>query len=1123
MPGCHGAACAMALAHIASERDGLMVVVTADSPSAVRLEQEIRSIAPALPVLHFPDWETLPFDTFSPHQDIVSERLSTLVTLQQPQHGILLLAAPTLLLKTAPKQFVNLHSLVVKNGDKKDIPEFRRQLEQSGYRCVAEVLEHGEFAVRGALIDLFPMGSHEPYRLDFFDNEVESIRLFDPETQISGASLNEIRLLPAHEFPWNDEGIATFRQAFRARFEATLHAESVYGQISKGHLPAGIEYYLPLFFNQLSTLFDYLAPDTLIVTLGDIQKSVQHFWKDLNERYQERRVDSFRPLVAPHELYLKEDEFFASLKNYPRLVSEADNALLATQALPDVKIDTRSAVPFAALHAYSLATTGRLLIAVESPGRREVLLPLFRQSGLEPQLFDSWHEAMQSTAKVGLTIAPLETGFISQDGQFTLVTEPDLFGSQMVQQRRRRSKVTDPDAVIRDLSELRIGDPVVHIDHGVGRYLGLQTLEAANVKAEYLVLEYSGNDKLYVPVQSLHLIGRYLGAAANSAPWHKLGTEQWSKARQKAAEKIRDVAAELLDLHARRESSKAERGKFEELEYQRFATGFAFEETPDQEAAIKAVLNDLKQEKPMDRLVCGDVGFGKTEVAMRAAFAAIQSGWQVAVLVPTTLLAQQHYNNFVDRFADWPVNIEVLSRFKSDKEQKHAINQIAEGKLDIVIGTHKLIQSDIKFARLGLLIVDEEHRFGVRQKEQIKHMRANVHLLTLTATPIPRTLNMALSGIRDLSLITTPPAKRLSIKTFVREKTEALIKEAVSRETMRGGQVYFLHNDVDSIEVATEKLQELLPDIRFAFAHGQMRERELERIMRDFYHQRFQVLVCSTIIETGIDVPSANTIIIDRADKFGLAQLHQLRGRVGRSHHQAYAYLLTPPSNLLTGDAQKRLEAIEAFDDLGAGFLLASQDLEIRGAGALLGEDQSGQIEGIGLSLYMELLEGAVKALREGREPTLQQSLSEKTEIESGLPALLPEDYVLDVGMRLSLYKRIASAKTSDTLDDLRSEIADRFGMMPNAAVHLFELAAIRLEASELGMKRIDINAAGARVEFTLNAKIDPMRLIQLVQHQSQIYKFEGPQHLRVKKDLSKTEGRIPFLRSLVATLRGGQ
>ncbi|QGX38241.1 transcription-repair coupling factor [Permianibacter aggregans] len=1119
MPTCHGAAQALALAHLARQRGRMLVAVTADSPSAMRLEQELKTLAPDVPIRHFPDWETLPYDTFSPHQDIVSERLSTLVELQQPQQGILLLAAPALLMRVTPKSFVNLHSLLVKVGDRMDLPELRRKLEQSGYRCVAEVMEHGEFAVRGALVDLFPMGSEQPFRLDFFDDEIESIRVFDVDSQLSRDSLNEIRLLPAHEFPWNDDGITAFRQAFRARFDALLHPESIYGQISKGYLPAGIEYYLPLFFPSLATLFDYLPSDSLFVTLGNLQPAVEHFWRDLQERYEERRVDTFRPLVAPGELYLKEEELFATLKNYERLSSEQTSDVALSQPLPNLNIDTRASVPFSALQSFSLQHQGRLVIAVDSAGRREVLLPLFKQSGLEPELFDDWQSAIDSKAKLALTVAPVERGFISSDGMLALVTEADLFGAQMVQQRRRRAKVTDPDAVIRDLSELRIGDPVVHIEHGVGRYQGLQIIDAAGVQAEYLVLEYSGNDKLYVPVQSLHLIGRYLGAAADAAPWHKLGTEQWSKARQKAAEKIRDVAVELLDLHARRAASEGLKGEIDELEYQRFAAGFAFEETPDQEASIKAVLNDLKQKRPMDRLVCGDVGFGKTEVAMRAAFAAVQNGWQVAVLVPTTLLAQQHYNNFTDRFADWPIRIELLSRFKTDKEQKVAIEAMAEGKADIVIGTHKLIQGDIRFAKLGLLIVDEEHRFGVRQKEQIKALAANVHLLTLTATPIPRTLNMALSGIRDLSLITTPPARRLSIKTFVRERNDALIKEAILRETMRGGQAYFLHNDVDSIEVTTSKLQDLLPDVRFGFAHGQMRERELERIMRDFYHQRFQVLVCTTIVETGIDIPTANTMIIDRADKFGLAQLHQLRGRVGRSHHQAYAYLLTPPPALLTPDAQKRLEAIETFDDLGAGFLLASQDLEIRGAGELLGEDQSGQIEGIGLSLYMELLDNAVQALKDGKEPTLPQALGAKTEIECGLPALLPDDYVTDIGMRLSLYKRIASAKTPEALEDLQSEIVDRFGVLPTASGNLFKLAAIRLDASKLGLKRIEISAAGGRVEFSSDTQVDPMRLIELVQKQPQLYRFEGPQHIRVRKDLSKPEDRLPFLQALIQTL----
>ena len=1121
LPASHGAALPLCLRTLA-EQPGLLVVVTADSPSAARLERELGVVAPTLPVLHFPDWETLPFDTFSPHQDIVSERLQTLVQLPQQTHGMLLLSVSTLLLKVAPSSFVNLNSLIVKVGDRLDLPALRRRLEQSGYRCVAEVMEHGEFAVRGALLDLYPMGSKQPYRLDFFDDEIETIRLFDPETQLSGAKLTEIRLLPAHEFPWNEDSIAKFRQAFRARFDSALHPESVYGQISKGFLPNGIEYYLPLFFDKLATLFDYFPPGTRLVTLGDLNHAAHHFWQELNERYSERRVDLLRPLVTPPELYLREDELFGTLKNFARFTDRDPNAApeapLST-SLPDVRIDTRATVPMQSLHSFSLSFTGRIVLCAESAGRREVLLPLLKQSNLEPVLCDSWQDALASRDGLVLTVAALENGFVAADQSLAIITEPDLFGAQLVQQRRRRRRVTDPDAVIRNLAELRIGDPVVHIDHGVGRYQGLQTLNAGGVQAEYLVLHYQGNDKLYVPVQALHLIGRYLGAAAAAAPWHKLGSEQWGKARQRAADKIRDVAAELLDLHAKRAASEGESGNVDMNEYQRFCAGFAFEETPDQESAINAVLADLQRGRPMDRLVCGDVGFGKTEVAMRAAFAAIQSGWQVAILVPTTLLAQQHYNSFCDRFADWPVRIDMLSRFRTDKDQKKALEQMAEGKIDIIVGTHKLLQPDIKFQRLGLLIVDEEHRFGVRQKEQIKALRADVHMLTLTATPIPRTLNMALSGIRDLSLITTPPAKRLSIKTFVRERTDALLKEAIQRETLRGGQVYFLHNEVESIEQATEKLQTLLPDVRFAYAHGQMRERELERIMRDFYHQRFHVLVCSTIVETGIDVPSANTILIERADKFGLAQLHQLRGRVGRSHHQAYAYLLTPPQNLLTQDAQKRLEAIAAFDDLGAGFLLASQDLEIRGAGEMLGEDQSGQIEGIGLSLYMELLEEAVKALKSGREPTLQHILSQRTEIDAGLPALLPDDYVTDIGTRLSLYKRIAGCASDGDIDDMQSEIIDRFGSLPAPGQNLFGLSRIRLQSSQLGLRRIDVSAGGARVEFSDATKVDPMHLIQLIQRQSRKFRFDGPQALRVSADLADTSIRLAFLRDLLSTL----
>ncbi len=1125
LPGLHGSSLPLALTRLAADGKGPLLVICADSPHCARLERELGVFASDAPVLQFPDWETLPFDTFSPHQDIVSERLLVLNRLPAMQRGILLVSLSSLLLRLAPPEFVAINSLVLKTGEIRSLTDMRRQLEQAGYRCVAEVMEHGEFAVRGAILDLFPMGSTQPYRLDFFDDELDTIRSFDPDTQISGDKLDAITLLPAHEYPWNDQAISKFRQAFRARFEAALQPDSVYAMVSKGLAPAGIECYLPLFFDQLASLFIYLPADTRLVTLGDLPHAANQFWKDLRERHEERSVDPLRPLVAPQELYLREDEVFAALNNWPRYTdSEAlqtDSSVLA-RALPDVRLDTRASVPLASLHAFSLDFDGKIIVSAESAGRREVLLPLLRQSGIEPELCESWQDALASKKHFCLTTAPLETGFISSDGALALITEPDLFGAQLVQQRRRRKRVTDPDAVIRNLAELRVGDPVVHVDHGVGRYQGLQTLSAAGVEAEYLVLLYNGGDKLYVPVQSLHLIGRYMGAAADSAPWHKLGSEAWGKARQKAAEKIRDVAAELLEIQARRAANKGIAANFDHAEYQRFAAGFPFEETPDQEATIASVLRDMCRDKPMDRLVCGDVGFGKTEVAMRAAFAAVQTGWQVLVLVPTTLLAQQHYNSFCDRFADWPVRIELLSRFRSEKEQKKAIDQLAEGKIDILVGTHKLLSPDLKTARLGLLIVDEEHRFGVRQKEQIKALCHNVHMLTLTATPIPRTLNMALSGIRDLSLITTPPAKRLAIKTFVREKSDALIKEACQRELLRGGQVYYLHNDVESIERAAEHLQTLLPDARVAVAHGQMRERELERIMRDFYHQRFHILVCSTIVETGIDVPTANTIIMDRADKLGLAQLHQLRGRVGRSHHQAYAYLMTPPKNLLTSDAEKRLEAIAAFDDLGAGFLLASQDLEIRGAGELLGEEQSGQIEGIGLSLYLELLESTVKAMKEGREPTLQYVNSQRTEIEAGLPALLPDIYVHDIATRLSLYKRITSAADDEALDDLQAEIVDRFGALPDAGKNLFALAHVRLAATELGLKRIDLTGTGARVEFHSHTPIEPLHLIQLVQKQPKRFRFEGPQHIRISQPLPDAELRLPFLHQILRDLGAG-
>ncbi|MDU8925126.1 transcription-repair coupling factor [Pasteurellaceae bacterium LIM206] len=1117
----------LAIEEIAARHNGLTVVVTGDSKSAVRLERVLREHCPH-EVCIFPDWETLPYDAFSPHQEIISARLSALFHLQQARHGIFLLPVTTLLQRLCPPQYLQHNVLLIKKGDRLVIDNVRLRLENAGYRAVEQVLEHGEFAVRGSLLDLFPMGSAVPFRLDFFDDEIDSIRTFDVDTQRSLQAMDSINLLPAHEFPTDDKGIEFFRAKFRETFgEIRRDPEHIYQQVSKGTLVSGIEYWQPLFFEQMATLFDYLPSDTLFVDMEHNQAQAERFYQDAEQRFDSRRVDPMRPLLPPSALWLRVDEVNRRLKNYPRITLKAEQVRtsarqqnLAVTALPELTIQPQQKEPLQLLRQFMEKFKGHIVFSVETEGRRETLLELLAPIKLKPKQIKNLAEAEKQ--HVSLQISALDNGFIiePENGEpLAIICETELLGERVQQRRQDKRKAVNPDTLIRNLAELKAGQAVVHLDHGVGRYGGLVTLENGGVKAEYLLLIYANEAKLYVPVSNLHLISRYVGGSDETAPLHRLGSDSWAKARRKAAEKIRDVAAELLDVYAQREAQKGFAFKYDHEELQQFAATFPFEETVDQEMAINAVISDMCQAKAMDRLVCGDVGFGKTEVAMRAAFLAVLNHKQVAVLVPTTLLAQQHYENFRDRFANLPVNVEMVSRFRTPKEQKKILEQVADGKVDILIGTHKLLQSDVKFGDLGLLIIDEEHRFGVRQKEKIKQLRANIDILTLTATPIPRTLNMAMNGIRDLSIISTPPARRLTIKTFVRQTEDGLIREAVLREILRGGQVYYLHNDVATIEQCAEKLGALVPEARVIIGHGQMRERELERVMSDFYHQRFNVLVCSTIIETGIDVPTANTIIIERADHFGLAQLHQLRGRVGRSHHQAYAYLLTPPPKLMTKDAVKRLEALESLDNLGAGFILATHDLEIRGAGELLGSEQSGQIESIGFSLYMELLEGAVKAMREGREPSLDELTQQQVEIDLRMPALLPEDYLGDVNMRLSFYKRIAGAENKQALDELKVELIDRFGLLPTATRNLLQIAELRLQAKPLQIIRIDGTPHGGFIEFTPTAEVDPMKFLQLIQQQPAVFRFDGPTKFRFTCDLSDTQKRLSFIFDLVNSL----
>ena len=1121
-----------ALAQAAKHHQGLILVITAGTQSALQLELEIPFYAGTdTQILTFPDWETLPYDSFSPHQDIISQRLATLNRLPTVTRGVLVVPVSTLMHRLAPPSFMAGQTLLLDIGQTFEIGKVRKQLEQAGYRAVDTVLDHGEYAVRGAIMDLFPMGSQVPYRIELFDDEIDTLRSFDPETQRSIEKVQQVRLLPAKEFPLNDAAIGHFKDRFKQEFDADPRSCPVYQDINDGIASAGIEYYLPLFFDETSTLFDFLPDNTLVVTPDNLQESAEHFWADCNNRYEDLRYDRQRPLLAPPSLFLASDELHRTLKQFPRINLRSSvpddkdhHSELPLQSPPKLPINAKANNPLMQVEAYCMTATEdrrRLLFVAESAGRRDTLMDLLKRIRVTPKPVEHWSGFLAATDEpVMMTVAPLSDGLVLNEPSISVITESQLFGSRVMQRRRRKRGDDNAENVIRNLTELNTNDPVVHIDHGVGRYKGLQTLEFDGQSQEFLTLEYANAAKLYVPVSSLHLIGRYSGASDALAPLHRLGTEQWSKEKRKAAEQIHDTAAELLNIYARRAAKPGHAFAINRHEYEAFCEGFPFEETPDQQAAIDAVVADMTSDRPTDRLVCGDVGFGKTEVAMRAAFVAVQAGKQVAILVPTTLLAQQHFDTFKDRFSDWPVEVEVLSRFRSGKEQTKALSLIADGKIDVVVGTHKLLQESVVFKNLGLIIVDEEHRFGVRHKERLKEMRADVDMLTLTATPIPRTLNMAMSGVRDMSIIATPPAKRLSIKTFVREENKPVMKEAILRELLRGGQVYFLHNEVKSIERRAEEIQKLVPEARVIVAHGQMRERELEQVMSDFYHKRYNVLMCTTIIETGIDVPSANTIIIDRADKFGLAQLHQLRGRVGRSHHQAYAYLLTPNPKAITADARKRLEAIAEAHDLGAGFTLASHDLEIRGAGELLGEEQSGNMNSIGFSLYMELLEEAVKSIKEGKTPNLDKPFKQGTEINLRIPALITEDYVRDVHIRLITYKRIANAKDDDQLDELRVELVDRFGSLPESTKNLFRLTKIKLLAQTMGLSKIDAGPAGGRVEFGPDTRVHPLTIVKMVQIQPQFYKLDGADKLKFAIETETAEQRLDMIEELLEKLK---
>jgi len=1149
-----GSADALLLARLAGRERGegrLTAIVTADATDAQRLIDELAFFDPELRSCLFPDWETLPYDQFSPHQDLISERLATLWRIAQREADVVVVPATTALYRLAPPGFLAGYTFHFQVKQKLDEARLKAQLTLAGYNHVTQVVSPGEYAVRGGLIDLFPMGSSVPYRVDLFDDEVDSIRTFDPDSQRSLYPVPQVRLLPGREFPMDDEARARFRSRWRELLEGDPTKSRIYKDMGNGVATAGIEYYLPLFFEQTATVFDYLGAQATTVLHGDLEPAFQRFWEDTRDRYRLLQGDPERPVLPPEALFLSPEQFYTRANEHAQLALKAvipgltrdpsrqepasldaadglrvkpamteETSLYAEfETLPEMAVVRGAEEPLDKFKRFAAGSSARVLVLAESIGRRESLLDFLRASHVVPPAFDSLAEFQASDEKLGIATAALTTGFLWVEEDIAFVTETELFAAGPTTRRRRKQEqVSDVEALIKDLSELNLGDPVVHSQHGIGRYKGLVNLDLGQGNTEFLHLEYADKATLYVPVSQLHLISRYTGVSADEAPLHKLGSGQWEKARRKAAQQVRDTAAELLNIYARRAARQGHAFRFTPQDYEAFATDFGFEETADQNAAIHAVIQDMISPQPMDRLVCGDVGFGKTEVALRAAFVAVSGGKQVSFLAPTTLLAEQHYQTLVDRFSKWPVKVAEMSRFRSTKEIAAATKGLADGSVDIVVGTHKLLSQSLKFKDLGLLIIDEEHRFGVRHKEAIKAMRAEVDVLTLTATPIPRTLGMALEGLRDLSVIATAPQRRLAIKTFVRNEGSGVIREAVLRELKRGGQVYFLHNEVETIQNRREQLGKLLPEARIAVAHGQMPERELERVMRDFIAQRFNVLLCSTIIETGIDVPTANTIVMARADKFGLAQLHQLRGRVGRSHHQAYAYLLVPDTESLTKQAAQRLEAIQQMEELGSGFYLAMHDLEIRGAGEVLGENQSGNMLEVGFQLYNEMLSEAVRSLKAGQEPDLLAPLSVTTEINLHAPALLPDDYCGDVHLRLSFYKKLATAKTVEQIDSLLEEIVDRFGKPPPQAQTLIDVHRLRVLARPYGVVKVDAAPGVIHVTFKPNPPIDPMAIIHMVQKNRHI-KLAGNDKLRIEKQLPEAKDRAQMVRDVLRSL----
>ncbi|GAB1233249.1 transcription-repair coupling factor [Ferrigenium sp. UT4] len=1118
-----GSSDALALAQYAPQHAPL-VVIAANALEAQRLVEEIPFFAPALRVHLLPDWETLPYDHFSPHQDLISERLATLHHIRTQAFDIVIVPITTALYPLPPVSYMAAYTFFLKKGEALALDAFRQQMTLAGYTHVQQVLTPGEYCVRGGLIDLFPMGSALPFRIDLFDDEIETIATFDVDTQRTLYPVPEIRLLPAREFPMDEKGQATFRQRFRERFEGDPSRSRIYKDVSKGIAPAGIEYYLPLFFEQTATLFDYLPANATVCLHHDVDGAIRQFAQDAASRYKLLRGDPQHPLLEPGELFMAGEQFFVRAKEFGRIDIAADERSASltpcpTAALPDIAVDRRAEIPTQKFADFLRDYNGRVLLLADSLGRREIMSGYLLEYGLEPVVCEDYATFLAGKEKFMLGVATVGNGFVLTDENIALVTESELYATPSRARISRTAKKSNVEGMLRDLSELKPGDPVVHEQHGIARYRGLVDLDMGDGENEFLLLEYADEAKLYVPVAQLHVISRYSGGAPEAAPLHKLGSGAWDKAKRRAMQQVRDTAAELLNLYAQRALRKGHAFKFNYHDYEAFAAGFGFEETADQAAAIEAVILDLQSGKPMDRLICGDVGFGKTEVALRAAFVAVMDGKQVAVLAPTTLLVEQHFQNFSTRFADFPIKLAELSRFRSAKETTQALKDLADGRLDIVIGTHKLIQKDVKFHNLGLVILDEEHRFGVQQKERLKALRAEVDVLTLTATPIPRTLAMSLEGLRDFSVIATAPQRRLSIKTFVSNYSAGVIREAVLRELKRGGQVYFLHNEVDTMPNMLEKLETLLPEARIRVAHGQMGERELEAVMRDFHHQRFNVLLCSTIIETGIDVPTANTIIMNRADRFGLAQLHQLRGRVGRSHHQAYAYLLVDSLEGLTSQAKKRLEAIQAMEQLGSGFYLAMHDLEIRGAGEVLGESQSGEMQEIGFSLYNDMLNAAIKSLKQGKEPDMAHPLGVTTEINLHTPALLPADYCGDIHQRLVIYKRLASCDTQGEMDDMQRELIDRFGLLPEPAQTLLASHRLRILAKPLGISKVDASADSIVIQFVPEPPIDPMKIITMIQSKRHI-KMAGQDKLRIELKYGDLHQRVLAIRNFFGELQ---